>query len=111
MRNKLIISTFAIIFSLSAIAQTSNGDLTQDTQISVYPNPAVDFLVIELTSSVAQPQFELLSMIGNKIVIEPEDMGFGKYRISLKDFATGYYFLVVKDEESRVKTARKFLKN
>ena len=56
-------------------------------------------------------EFELNSMIGNKLIIDPEELGYGKYRISLKDFATGYYFLIVKDEDSRFKKAYKFLKN
>ena len=111
MRNKLIILTFAIASSFSAIAQDLSGDLSQEAQISFYPNPAVDFLVIELDQSFTQVKFELNSMIGNKIIIEPEELGYGKYRISLENFATGYYFLVVRDENLRFRKAYKFLKN
>lgn len=111
MRNKLVVISFAILLSFSAYSQTSNEGLTQDAKISIYPNPAVDYIVIELDDSFQSAKFELNSMIGNKILINPEELGFGKFRISLEDFATGYYFLIVKDEGSRYKKAYKFLKN
>jgi len=111
MRNKLIILSFALVFSFAGLAQISNNNLTQESKISIYPNPAVEYIVIELDQSLKNVTFELNSMIGNNLSIKPEELGFGKYRISLKDFATGYYFLIVQDESSRFKKAYKFLKN
>lgn len=111
MRNKLIILSFTIACSFSTLAQVSGGSLGQEAQISVYPNPAVEYIVVEVDNSLTSATFELNSMIGNKMVIKPEELGYGKYRIPLKDFATGYYFLIVQDESARFKQAFKFLKN
>lgn len=111
MRNKLSILSFTIALSFAGLAQESVNELTQEGKISIYPNPAVEYVVIEFDQSLKNVKFELNSMIGNKMFIEPEDLGYGKYRIPLKDFATGYYFLVVHDEEARFKKAYKFLKN
>jgi hypothetical protein len=111
MRNKLIIISFTIALSFSGLAQITSENLSQEGKISIYPNPAVEYVVVEFDASLKHVQFELNSMIGNKIAIEPEELGFGKYRIPLKDFATGYYFLIVHDEEARFKKAYKFLKN
>lgn len=106
MRNKLIILSFALLLSFTAFSQ--NGD---DVQISIYPNPAVDFIMVQLDGDLTNPEFELTSMIGNKLQINPEEMGMSKHKISVKNLATGYYFLVVKDDEKRFKKAYKFLKN
>lgn len=80
-------------------------------QIEVYPNPAVEFLIVEIQNSeLVDTQFEMHSLIGNQVTIDPEEIGYNLYRIPVKSFSTGYYFLVVKDEISRYKKAFKFLK-
>ena len=50
------------------------------------------------------------SIIGNNVSIFPEEIGRDKFKIDVKQFATGYYFLVIKDDVNRFKEARKFLK-
>ncbi|MEP0984459.1 T9SS type A sorting domain-containing protein [Ekhidna sp.] len=109
MRNKLIILSFALIFSGAALAQ-DGSDNSQEAQISIYPNPAVEFIMVQFDEEFSNAEFELNSMIGNKLQIKPEEMGRGKYKIPVKDLATGYYFLIVKDEGKRFKKAYKFLK-
>ena len=120
--NKLTILTLAIFFSISVFAQRGDiatphnadfaSNIIQENQIELYPNPAVDYLTIEINSSeFNNVEFELHSIIGNKIRINPEEIEPNKYIIPLKEFSSGYYFLVVKDEFSRFKKAYKFLKN
>ena len=111
MRNKLIILTFAVFATFSVAAQSSFEGNKQDAKVSIYPNPAVDVLMVQIEGDVAKATFELNSMIGNKVIIRPEEVGAGKYKIPVKDLATGYYFLVIKDEEQRFKKAFKFLKH
>lgn len=108
MRNKLIISSFALVLCFSAWSQNRGG--LQESDISVYPNPASEFIVVQLDTDSKTTRLELNSMIGNKLVIKPEEIGYGKYKIQVKDLATGYYFLIVKDEAKRFKKAFKFLK-
>lgn len=109
MRNKLIILTFACFFGFASFSQEV-GSVDQKTEISIYPNPAVEFIMVQINGD-SKPEFVLNSMIGNRLQIKPEEMGGGKYKIPVKDLATGYYFLVVKDEEKRFKKAFKFLKH
>ncbi len=111
MRNKLIILTLAFALSGVSLAQGERSNLSQDAQISIYPNPAVEFLMIQVDGEIKNAKFELNSMIGNKLQIKPEEVGIGKYKIPVKNLASGYYFLIVKDEEKRFKKAFKFLKN
>ncbi|MFY0599511.1 MAG: T9SS type A sorting domain-containing protein [Cyclobacteriaceae bacterium] len=124
MRNKLIILSFALFFSLVGYTQGEDESVVSaertivvepfnvTNKIELYPNPAVDFVVVSISqSTLKKVEFELHSIIGNEIKIHPEEMGNGKFKIPLKDFASGYYFIVVKDEVSRFKQAYKFLKN
>jgi hypothetical protein len=110
MRNKLIILSFALAFSGATLAQRGS-DLSQDAKISIYPNPAVESIMIQIDGDFNNAEFELNSMIGNKLQIKPEEVGIGKYKINVKDLATGYYFLIIKDEGKRFKKAYKFLKH
>lgn len=114
MRNKLIILTFTCLAAFASFSQNggnrSLGD-DQKTQIRVYPNPAVEFIMVQVEGDIKEAKFELNSMIGNKLQIQPEEMGNGKYKIPVKELATGYYFLIVKNEEKRFKKAFKFLKH
>lgn len=111
MRNKLIILSFAMALGFSSLSQSRSYTDGQHTDISIYPNPAVDFLVVQINGDFNKATFELNSMIGNRIQIRPEEIALGKYKIAVKDLATGYYFLVIKDEDKRFKKAFKFLKH
>lgn len=112
MHTKLIISSFACLFGLQVMSQNLSSSTfnDQDLEISVYPNPAVEYLMVQLDQDVNNAYFELTSMIGNKLLIRPESAGNGKYKIPVKQLATGYYFLIVKSDEQRFKKAKKFLK-
>ena len=109
MRNKLIILSFALTLSVAGLAQDRSG--ASQESISIYPNPAVEFIVVQIGDKFQNAEFELNSMIGNRLLIKPEEVGHGKYKIPVKDLATGYYFLIVKDEGQRFKKAYKFLKH
>ncbi|WP_425390354.1 T9SS type A sorting domain-containing protein [Ekhidna sp.] len=110
MRNKLTILAFLLTLSIASLAQ-GESELTQDVKISIYPNPAVEFIFVQFEGESSEVEFELNSMIGNKLQIKPEEVGHNKYKIPVKDLATGYYFLVVKDEDKRFRKAYKFLKH
>ena len=72
MRNKLIIISFALLFSGAALAQ-GGSDLSQERKISIYPNPAVEHIIVQLDNEFSNAEFELNSMIGNKLQIKPEE--------------------------------------
>ena len=120
MYNKFIISAFSLLLCCSVFAQQDDRVLGQDpfqqqlqeNKIEIYPNPAVKHLTVEISnSSLENVVFELHSIIGNQMTIRPQDLGNGKFKIPVDGFATGYYFLLVIDEEARFKRAYKFLKD
>lgn len=118
---KLIILTFVLVLAtlsygvaqdIGLESRLSNSSLTVKNKIEVYPNPAVEFLIVQISNSeMENVEFEMYSLIGNKVIIKPEQIGTDKYRISVKDFSSGYYFILVKDEKKRFEKALKFLKN
>lgn len=115
---------FLLIAPFQAMSQTVNG--TQQTAetpfssdpklhlkntIELFPNPVEDYLQIKiLNSELKDVQFEMHSIIGNAVQIETEDLGKDSYRIPVESFASGYYFLVIKDDITRFSKAVKFLK-
>jgi len=121
MHNKLIILTFALALTGAVAAQdvevvsrssTISELELQENVIDIYPNPAVRFITVNVkNSTLKNTEFEIHSIIGNRMTIKVLDLGQGKYRVPVEHFATGYYFLVVKDEETRFKRAYKFLKD
>lgn len=125
MYNKLIILTFALFLSMTAMAQEVNTNVVSaetsfynssvdlnKNRIEIYPNPAVEYVVVQINNSTLEnAEFELHSLIGNEIKIDAENLGNGRYKIPVKNYATGYYFVVVKDEATRFKKAFRFLKN
>ena len=125
MIHRLSILFLGILFAGSyAFAQEGNNTqkpeendiIVQDfldkaNRIDVYPNPAQEFLVVQISNSnVDDLKFEIRSLLGQKMLVVPEDLGNGKYRFAVKDFAVGYYFMIVKDPRGAVQVAKKWLK-
>ena len=120
MNNKLLIISLGLLLCGAAQAQgPDNGQeksafqsTLQENKIDIYPNPAVEYLIVQISnSSLTKMEFEMHSIIGNQMTIKAQDLGNGRFRIPVDNFATGYYFLIVKDENARFKRAFKFLKD
>lgn len=96
------------------IAETlvfENASLDLSNQIEVYPNPSVDYIIVNIKNSTLRDvSFELHSIIGNTVEVDAESVSRDKYRINIKNHNPGYYFVVVKDDFSHFKEAYKFLK-
>jgi len=120
--NKLIILTFAFVLASITVGYGQDINFSEKSlsisssslknKIDIYPNPAVDFLTIELINSdMENPNFEVFSIIGNKVKIDLNHIGISKYQIPVKNLSRGYYLLVMTDEKKRVKKTLRFLKN
>jgi hypothetical protein len=89
----------------------SNEDLLILNKVEIYPNPSVKYLIVEIKNSeLYNVEFEMRSIIGNKLDVMAENIGDDKYRFNVKQFAPGYYFIVIKDDNTQFKQAHKFLK-
>ena len=98
------------VFSIEQ-SSFSNEDLQILNKVEIYPNPSVKYLIVEIKNSeLLNVEFEMRSIIGNKLNIMAENIGDDKYRFNVKQFAPGYYFIVIKDDNTQFKQAHKFLK-
>lgn len=119
MRNlSLILSFFLLLFlSGAAVGQTldvvaytpEKTDLSKS--ITVYPNPATDYVNIKLsTLEASTAKVILYTILGSELRIDKETVNDHEVRLKVKDLATGYYLIAVRDEQLKFKATYKFLK-
>lgn len=120
----MILRSFLVILlsigMISAFAQSQGqpgSELSYGTEqregagIRLYPNPAPDYLYVQLGElQAANVSLSVHSIIGNEFNPEIETINDHEMRVTVKDFAPGYYFLSVKDNESQYRGIFKFLK-
>lgn len=90
-----------------------SGDRVIDprSDVKLFPNPAVEYLIVEINSQdLSSVSFELNNIIGNNFEIRSEPMGNNRYKIYVKDLRPGYYFITLKDGNSSYKRTYRFLK-
>lgn len=85
--------------------------ITNPKSISIYPNPAVDYVDVNLDNLPADKiKLTVYNIIGNEIQVESEVIDPHKIRLRVKEFAAGYYLVALRDEETNFKGTYKFLK-
>lgn len=81
------------------------------SDVKLFPNPAVDYLIVELKDeNMTSVEFELNNIIGNTFSLRSEKINGNRYKFYVKDLSPGYYFLTVKDNDSGYKRAYRFVK-
>jgi len=98
-------------FAQSDFPEFQSSSLELENRIEIYPNPAVEYVNIEIKESkLTNTRIVLHNIIGNQIEILPEKINDNKYRIDVKDLAPGYYLLSIKDPSIEFSKTYKFLK-
>jgi hypothetical protein len=105
---------------ISAFAQSEGqpgSNLSYGTEqregagIKLYPNPAPDYLYVHLgTLEASNVSLSVHSIIGNEFKPEVETINEHEMRVTVKDFAPGYYFVSIRDNVSQYRGVFKFLK-
>lgn len=91
------------------IPQAENADFSKS--ITLYPNPAAEYINVKLGSlQASHVKLTLYNIIGNEVAIETELMEENILRVRVKDLSTGYYLLAVRDESIQFRGTYKFLK-
>lgn len=107
-----------ILIGFFALTLPAHGQFSRETSsdigknISVYPNPvADDYVFVKMEDLDArQVKFTLYNIIGNEIRTEVEVLDAHEVRMRIKDLASGYYLIALRDEGSKFKGTFKFLK-
>lgn len=108
------IFTVSLFSSLMAFGQESAIHTERTSfgkSISLYPNPAVEYIEVNLDQLHARTvKLTLYNIIGNEVQAETEVIDDHKIRVRVKDFSAGYYLLALRDDETKFKGTYKFLK-
>lgn len=115
MKRNFLLSIVCLFCIFSAQAQTSlstAADFTvRDTdgieKLSVYPNPAINNLVIESHSNDKLNHIKVYDVLGNVLVNEPLDRE-KRYELDVSLYEKGVYFAEIATENST--TIKKFNK-
>tara|TARA_B100001996_G_scaffold377470_1_gene360141 strand:+ start:497 stop:820 length:324 start_codon:yes stop_codon:yes gene_type:complete len=104
---KYILSFIIFLSPILLNAQELNNEFKFD----IYPNPASEFIVLESnTKNIQDFNFQIHSIIGNKINVSSNIISNNKIKFSVKEISNGYYFIIVANDKSKYKKALKFLK-
>jgi len=108
---------FSVLIAHLAVAQSQETSLFSAEKtdpaksVQLYPNPAVEYLVVHFAEPHAQTvKLTIHSIIGNPVDVEREVVDEYEIRLRVKDLPSGYYFLSIKDNAAVQRGAFKFLK-
>ena len=115
---RLILMVSLVSAFQSGVAQSQpqdNAPVMAEVNITktvhLFPNPATDFVDVKLDHFPAQHvKLTVHNIIGNELQVETEILDEHLIRVRVKELATGYYLLAVKDEDSNFRGTYKFLK-
>lgn len=121
MRNLSLILSFFLLLFLSGTAFGQNYELTANTNtpektdlsksITVYPNPAIEYVNIKLsTLDAATTKIIVYTILGTEVVVEKETVNDHEVKLKVKDLAAGYYLIAVRDDQLHFKATYKVLK-
>jgi hypothetical protein len=107
----LLLSASKLTVAQSQPEASVRPEINLTKSVQLFPNPATEFIDVKLDQFAAEKvNLTLHNIIGNKLEIETEILGEHLIRVRVKDLASGYYLLAVKDEESKFRGTYKFLK-
>jgi len=79
--------------------------------VSIFPNPAVEYVNVKFEAPVAKTiRLTVHNVIGNTVELESEILDEHEIKLRVKDLATGYYLISVKDDRSNLSSTYRFLK-
>src|SRR5688572_22319047 len=110
----LLVSAFQLSWAQSQPDNQPIPERTLPKSVQLYPNPTLpstEYLHVKVEEfSAEKVALTLHNIIGNKMEVETEVVSEHELRVRVKDLASGYYLLAVKNEEANFRGIYKFLK-
>jgi hypothetical protein len=111
----LIFLLFLALTSGATFAQVRETVQIEKTDpsksVTLYPNPATDFVNIRFaTLNAHQTKITLFNILGTEVQSETEVIDDHEVRVRVKELSTGYYLIAVRDEKAQFRGTYKFLK-
>jgi hypothetical protein len=109
----LMLSAFSLAMAQSQPdgPPAPSAEINLTRSVHLFPNPATEFVDVQLDQFPAENvKLTVHNIIGNQLQVETEILDEHLIRVKVKELATGYYLLAIKDEESKFRGTYKFLK-
>jgi hypothetical protein len=109
----LMLSAFQLSMAQSQpdVPSPTTPEVNLTRSVHLFPNPATEFVDVQLDQFPAENvKLTVHNIIGNELQVETEILNEHLIRVKVKELATGYYLLAIKDEESKFRGTYKFLK-
>ena len=75
-----------------------------DIEINVYPNPAVDFLNVQIGDLTDVENYSLFDISGK--LIENKPISSKQFKIGFQQVSMGTYFIIFSNKEKKLKTLK-----
>jgi hypothetical protein len=106
-----VLSLFVAQSGLAQMREESSFHSDPIKSVSLFPNPATDYLTIRFELPRAKKiKLAMNTIIGNSLEVESEVIDDFEVRIKVRDLPSGYYLLAIHDGETNSQNTYKFLK-
>jgi hypothetical protein len=104
----LIIALTAQVCYAQSQPETAYADHSSTSEnVHIFPIPAIDYVHVRVDDVPASHvKLTLHNILGNAMEIETEVVDDHELRIKVKELATGYYLLSIKDKDQESKRGR-----
>jgi hypothetical protein len=107
----LSLASFGLQAQIRDDFDVKNRRTEVDKLVSIYPNPAIEFVNIRFNEFPAsRVEVTLYNIIGNEVPVETETIDEHEIRLRVKELSSGYYLIVCKNPQDRFHGTFKILK-
>ena len=87
------------------------SSMDKSNVVSLYPNPAIDYVQVKIENSELQePTITLYNILGNEVDVTLKEQEDDTYLVDISSLPAGYYFLALRDEKTYFRETYKFVK-
>jgi hypothetical protein len=69
--------------------------LPQKLQVKMYPNPAKDYVMLQINQDVSPLQLQIIDGLGRAIINQQITTSNGAYTVSTAQFSSGLYYVTL----------------
>ena len=91
-------------FQQAYISIVSTENHIADIEISVFPNPAVNYLNVNISDLSKVKSYAMYDMSG-KLLLQQEIIS-NQFEVSFSNFSSGNYLLIFKNDQQKLKTLK-----
>lgn len=103
--------TDTVVFLINKTTTSINKLTENDNRISMFPNPVTTTLNVNLTTSLNVRNIRLINAIGQTVTTSSVAINQDKLNINTSNLTNGMYLVQFVDQDNKVVSTKRFLKN